>query len=411
MRVKHLLLVSIALCNINAAVVTSQVDTPNQHQPQITNSIPTSINGFLGGGSLGEIFSMPSLSLPSVRCDNVLNLDFLSRIKGACSAINSMKGNFSLNVGPCAVNGSVGDCAKQKLSDYCNNLTNSLIRDGGKVLMSPISAAGISTKETIISGGDIVMTAKTEPCNAKVKNSYNSIRYGNSTTESNVYEMTTMKNMQGTSAFSRDVELTRDCIRAGASAGMASSAIKQKCSTGAGMTLPSNQSEVNKIITETATQHLLSPDKSLASSMAATESAIATKLANCSNSSDYESCKKTQLSASAATDTIRMGDSIVVATELTNARKLKIAEDATRGKRLIVHFDDESMQNLPIQSRAAYASASRRQIAFMTSYRYITNESSSLSKEIDRIALKKIEESAKPFFENQALQRISQAIK
>jgi hypothetical protein len=226
-----------------------------------------------------------------------------------------------------------------------------------------------------------------------------------------VYGMTTMKDTKGLSAFDRSVEDARNCIRANAVAGNSALAVKGKCMTGEGIALPLNKTEANKIIAETASVHLTPGDDGLSSQLPTTEAAISSKLSNCSTSSDFEACKTTQLASSDATNIPKMKDTIVTNIELSSARQLTIMEDAAKGKNLIVHFDDESIENLPIQVKSEYGSAAKRQIAFMTSYRYLASESAGLSKEIAKIALKKAEESSRPFFENKAIDDIAKVMR
>lgn len=372
----------------------------------------SSIFSGAGIGALSGAFSIPGLSESKVECNNLFDLNALAQIDSMCGALNRIGNAGSFGFGPCAIGGTVGDCAKRSARDFCSNMRNKIVKttaEGEAILLDPVNSAGISAKSSILTGGDIIMAAPREACANKTSAPYDGVSYGG-TKESDVYRATTMRNSPGLSAFDRGIETARDCIRAATMAGKSLSSVKSKCLNGLGVALPANKTVADQSVADTATKLLASPDNGLASSMMATEASIAKKLANCSSSSDYDSCKRSQLSSSQATDTTKMKDSSVTDTELVNARKLEIMEKATQGKRLFVHFDDQSISDLPIQSRAEYASGMRRQIDFTSSYRYIASESSSISKDVSKIAMKKMEESARPFMENKSLQGISSVL-
>jgi hypothetical protein len=393
--------------------------TTNSSNADLLSSTPTSLDfsaqAALSAQSLTGAFSIPGFSNITLSCTKSFSpniKDTLGEIPDFCSAINKIKNSITFGIGPCSITGTIGDCAKRRAQNLCTNIRSEAIVASGlgpKILLSPLTLSLVSIKGTMVSGGDIVMAASKESCNSKIDKAYDGIRYGK-TTENDIAKATTMSKMRNSSAFGRDVDMARDCIRVGTLAGIPIASLTKKCSTGENVALPANKSSADQAVADTATKLMLPPDSKLSSSMMATEAAVSKKLINCSNSDDYEVCKNIQLSSSPDTDMAKMKDSLVTNTELIEGKKLKLFEDAAKGKRLIVHFDDESISNLPIQSKSIYASAMKRQLDFMTSYRYLFSENTSLTKEVEQISTTKITESARPFFESKALQSIKDVI-
>lgn len=377
-------------------------------------NITSSVSSLFDSNSINSLFSIPGMNVQKVNCAVGLDHNYLSDINSMCGMLNNLVPNLSFSTGGCTLNSDQSRCANNYLSSYCRNLTSkisTMTKEGEAIMVSPVSVTGLSTRNNILTGGDIVMSGKRLSCDNRVKGLYSNIKYG-SNSEAQIDSATTMKNLPGKSAFTRDVEMARDALRMGATAGK----VRVSDSSGAtmmnkGMGLPRTITEAQTSMNETIALQLDPADNNLAAGMVKTESSLSNKLANCSASTDYESCKNAQLAASNDTNIPKMTDLAVTQTETSSAKLLKLMEDAGRGKRLIVHYDDESISNLPIQSKAIYASAMRRQIAFQTSYRYLASESAAISKEIVRISTQKMTESARPFFEDQALKEIAGAIK
>ncbi|MDD4969862.1 MAG: hypothetical protein PHT07_10585 [Paludibacter sp.] len=386
---------------------TSMINTGVQN-------VTSSVNSLFDTGTISNLFSIPGLNLQKVNCSVGLDHNYLSDINNMCSMLGNIIPKLSYGVGSCTLNSDQSRCANNYMASYCRNLSGKIVsktKDGEAMVLSPLNVTGLSVRNNILTGGDIVMSGKRLSCDSRVNSLYSNINYG-SGSESKIDSATTMKSLPGKSAFTRDVELARDALRMGATTGK----LNVNNSSAAwvankGMGLPQTITDAQKNMNETITMQLDPANNNLASGMVKTESMLSDKLANCSASTDYENCKNTQLASSSDTDIPTMTDSTVTKTELESAKLLKLMEDAGRGKRLIVHYDDDSISSLPIQSKAIYASAMRRQIAFQTAYRFLASESAAISKEVIRISTQKMTESARPFFEDQALKEIAGAIK
>lgn len=406
----------IAISLLTTSVIASAdlIDSATSAISDGMGSISSSVSGLFNSDAISNVFSIPGLNVQKVNCAVGLDRNLLSEINSMCGLVKDVFPDLSVGVGPCTLNSDQSKCANSYITSYCRNLAKNVTtttKEGEAILLSPVNVTGLSTKHNILTGGDIVMTGKRMSCDNRVQKMYSGVDYGSSN-EEKIYNATKMKNLRGKSAFTRDVELTRDALRMGASAGKINvNETSANWVMNKGMGLPQTITQAQKNINETVALHLDSPDNKLASGMVKTEAAVEEKLANCSASSDYELCKNTQLNSSASTNIPKMTDSAVAKTEMGSAKMLKLMEDAGRGKRLIVHYDDESITNLPMESKGVYASAMRRQIAFQTAYRYLAAESASISKEVIRISTQKMTESARPFFEDQALKEIAGAIK
>lgn len=402
------------LLTVSVIASADLIDSANTMISDGVDSIGSSVSGLFDSSAISNVFSIPGLNVQKVNCAIGLDRNLLSEINSMCGLVKDVFPDLSAGVGACTLNSDQSKCANSYITSYCRNLTKNVTtttKEGEAILLSPVNVTGLSAKHNILTGGDVVMTGKRMSCDNRVQKMYTGVDYGSSN-EKKIYDVTKMKNLRGKSAFTRDVELTRDALRMGASAGKIN--VNESSANwvmNKGMGLPTTISQAQKNINETVSMHLDSADNKLASGMVKTEAALEEKLANCSASSDYDTCKNAQLGSSAGTNIAKMTDSAVAKTEMGSAKMLKLMEDAGRGKRLIVHYDDESIGNLPMESKAVYASAMRRQIAFQTAYRYLASESASISKEVIRISTQKMTESARPFFEDQALKEIAGAIR
>ncbi|MDD5212669.1 MAG: hypothetical protein PHV62_09670, partial [Sulfuricurvum sp.] len=184
-------------------------------------NIATSVNSLFDTNSVNSLFSIPGLSAQKVNCAVGLDHNYLSDINGACRLLNNLVPNLSFGVGQCTLNSDQSRCANNYLLSYCQNLASKITtktKDGEAIMVSPVSVTGLSVKNNILTGGDIVMSGKKLSCDTRVKSLYSNIGYGSSS-EAQIDDATTMKNLPGKSAFTRDVEMARDALRMGATAG------------------------------------------------------------------------------------------------------------------------------------------------------------------------------------------------
>lgn len=408
-RLPYSIAVIIAItCSPSSALDIGGINLSQQGIQNQANNLQSSIASAFP--SFDSLSAVPGLGMPVIKCENPLGTSFsdlLSRIGGACRAFSKIQNNLTFSFGGCTTNTKAGDCAKQAVSDFCNSGKNALLkegRDGEKALFTPMSAVGLSTTHSVITGGDIVMTGKDVSCSERISKTTNGVTYG-SVTENSVLTNTSMTKLPGFGAFDRMVETARDCMREVGLAGKSEAAAKDICLKRKAYGLPANKSDAEMSINKTAGQFLVPADKGMIASMATTESDLAQKMKKCAGT-DPASCESTVVA-----DVKKSTDSGILNVELTKARQLKIMEEAAMGPNLIVHYDDDSINALPAQLKAEYGSAAKRQLSFVTAYQYLANEDASIDKEFLSVVNNKITESARPFYEANAIADIEKSLK